>query len=208
MPTIEHVVLFKIKEGTEQSKVNAMVDRLNSLVSLDQVVHLTAGPVLRTRSYLSDFTLMLHSRYKSKEDLAAYITHPDHQAVVKETTPLYEDIMAVDWVADHDPDPLVLPPGSVVKVTFLKLKENVTNEAKGEILEGMKEMVSGIQEMTFGENFSGRAKGFSVASIAVFPWMAEMEAAEEFMSLNKEKGRDSVESIMTVVYVIPSSSGP
>ncbi|GKV24767.1 hypothetical protein SLEP1_g34336 [Rubroshorea leprosula] len=213
MSIIEHVVLFKVKEDTEPSKVNAMLNGLNALVSLDQVLHLTAGPILRVRSSLSNFTHVLHSRYKSKEDLGAYGSHPDHQRVVKENVlPICEDVMAVDWVADHDPNPLVPPPGSAVKVSFLKLKENVADEAKGEVLgviKGIKEGVSGIQQITCGENFSERAKGFSIASIAVFPGVPDMEAAEsneEFVSIQKEKVREYLDGVIVVDYVIPSSS--
>ncbi|XVF35110.1 hypothetical protein REPUB_Repub18cG0116400 [Reevesia pubescens] len=183
MSIIEHVVLFKVKDDTDQAKVNLMLNGLNGLVSLDPVLHITAGNDNHTRSPISNFTHMLHSRYKSKEDLNAYSAHPDHQRVVKENVlPICDDVMAVDWVAENDPALLSPPPSSAVKLTFLKLKENVTEEVKGEILgviKGIKEGISGIQHITFGENFSpARAKGFSLASIAVFPGVGEMEAAE------------------------------
>lgn len=214
MSIIEHVVLFKVRDGTEQSKVDAMVNGLNGLVSLNPVIHLAAGPILRVRSSLSNYTHMLHSRYKSREDLDAYSSHPDHQRVVRENgQPICEDVMAVDWIADHDPNPLVPPPGSAVKVTFLKLKDNVPDEVKGEVLgviKGIKEEISGIQQITCGENFSaGRAKGFSIASIAVFPGVSEMEAAEskeELLSLQKEKIREHLDCVIVVDYVIPSPS--
>lgn len=214
MSIIEHVVLFKVKDDTEQAKVNAMVNGLNGLVSLDPVLHITAGPVLRTRSPISNFTHMLHSRYKSKEDLSAYSAHPDHMRVVKENVlPICDDIMAVDWVADNDPAPLSPPPSSAIKLTFMKLKENVPSDAQGEILgviKGIKEGISGIQQITCGENFSpARAKGFSLASIAVFTGVEEMEAAEgneEFVNLQKQKVRDYLDGVIVIDYVVPSSS--
>ncbi|KAE8667081.1 putative apyrase 7-like isoform X1 [Hibiscus syriacus] len=88
-----------------------MLNNLNGLVSLDPVLHLTVGPVIRIKSPISNFTHMLHSRYKSKEDLNAHSVHPDHQRVVKEhVVPICDDIMAVDWVADNEPTPLSPPP--------------------------------------------------------------------------------------------------
>ncbi|KAK8679382.1 hypothetical protein V6N13_144835 [Hibiscus sabdariffa] len=213
MSTIEHVVLFKVKDDTDQGKVNMMLNNLNGLVSLEPVVHLTAGPVLRTKSPISSFTHMLHSRYKSKEDLNAYAVHPDHQRVVKENVvPICDDIMAVDWVADNDPTPLSPPPGSAIKVTFLKLKENVPNEVQGEILgeiKGIKEGISGVQQITCGENFSARAKGFSLASVAVFAGVEEMEAAvgrEEYVNLQKQNVRDNLDGVIVVDYAVPTSS--
>ncbi|PKI32384.1 hypothetical protein CRG98_047224 [Punica granatum] len=107
---IEHIVLFKVREGTEQSKVNAMMSGLNGLNSLDQVLYLTAGPVLRSASSLFSFTHMLHSRYSTKDDLSAYSAHPEHLRVVRETgLPICEDIMAVDWIADGFSGPLAPP---------------------------------------------------------------------------------------------------
>ncbi|XP_058728145.1 stress-response A/B barrel domain-containing protein UP3-like, partial [Vicia villosa] len=128
--TIEHIVLFKVKENSEPSKLTSMVNGLSSLISLDQVLHLTTGPLLRNRSTALTFTHMLHSRYKSKEDLEAYSTHPSPIGVVRGSIlPIIDDLMAVDWVAeDIDSGELVPNPGSAIYVTFLKLKEGVFND--------------------------------------------------------------------------------
>ncbi|XP_030551894.1 stress-response A/B barrel domain-containing protein UP3 [Rhodamnia argentea] len=208
---IEHIVLFKAKDGTDPSLVNAMVSSLNGLVSLDPVLHLTAGPVLQTRSSLFAFTHMLHSRYRSKDDLAAYSAHPSHMGVVKECVlPICEDIMAVDWVADCVPETLVPPPGSAIKVSFLKLKEGLGNGAKNEVMgviEGIKDGFAKIEQVTCGENFSpARAKGFSIASLAVFRSVEEMEAAaadEEAVNLRKEKVREYLDGVIVVDYMVP-----
>lgn len=210
---IEHVVLFKVKDNTDPSKVNAMVTGLNGLISLDQVLHITAGPLVRTRSPLSNFTHMLHSRYSSKDDLSAYSAHPSHVGVVKEhVVPICDDIMAVDWIATAFQGPVVVPPGSAMRVSFLKLKENVPEEGKSEVLgviEGIKESFEGIDQITCGENFSpARAKGFSIASLSVFPGLSEMESVdskEELVNLHKEKVRDYLEGVIVVDYVVPSS---
>ncbi|CAL5344148.1 unnamed protein product [Camellia sinensis] len=39
---IEHIVLFKVKPDTDPSKIDSMITGLNSLISLHQVLHLTA----------------------------------------------------------------------------------------------------------------------------------------------------------------------
>ncbi|KAK3213439.1 hypothetical protein Dsin_018145 [Dipteronia sinensis] len=212
--TIEHVVLFKVKPDVDSSKVNTMITNLNGLVSLDPVLHLTAGPVIRTGSSLFTFTHLLHSRYNSKTDLDSYSQNPNHLSVVRETVlPICEDIMAVDWVADRTPSTMVLPPGSAVRITFLKLKENLGEEVKDEVLgviKGLKEKFGGIEQITCGENFSpARAKGFSIASIAIFKGVKEMEEADsnqELVKLQKEKVKDYVESAIAVDYVVPSAS--
>ncbi|KAF5726092.1 hypothetical protein HS088_TW23G00833 [Tripterygium wilfordii] len=206
---IEHVLLFKIKDNTDPSKVNAMFTGLNGLISLDEVRHLTAGPLVRIRSPLSNFTHMLHSRYYSKEDLSAYSTHPSHLGLVRENAPIIDDILAVDWVVPDFQGLMVPPAGSAIRVTFLKLKENVAEEGKNEVLEVIKESIGGMDQITFGENFSlARAKGFSIASLEVFPGLTEMEGVdskEELVNLNKEKVRDYLEDVIVVDYVVPSS---
>ncbi|KAK8980101.1 hypothetical protein V6N11_061318 [Hibiscus sabdariffa] len=205
MSIIEHVVLFKIKDDTDQGKVKVLLSNLNGLASLESLLYLTAGPVIRTKSPISNFTHMLHGRCKSKEDLNAYAMHPDHQRLVKEYAPIFDDIMAIDWVADNDPTPLSPLPGSAIKLTLLKLKDNVPKEVQGEILGEIKG-ICGVQQMTCGEIFSARAKGFSLASLAVFPGVKEMEAAvgkEEHVNLQKQKMKDNLDGVIVVDYVVP-----
>ncbi|KAG8636078.1 hypothetical protein MANES_16G097000v8 [Manihot esculenta] len=193
--TIEHIVLFKVKDNTDPTKVNTMLNSLNSLVSLDAVLHIAAGPLYRVKSSPISFTHMLHSRYSSKDNLNAYSAHPSHVTAVKESVlPICEDIMAVDWIADDLQGPVVPAPGSAIRLTFLKLKENLREDVKNEILaviKGIKGNFGEINQITCGENFSpARAKGYSIASLAVFPTVSEMEAVdskEELVNLQKEK---------------------
>ncbi|KAJ6836856.1 uncharacterized protein M6B38_324575 [Iris pallida] len=62
--TVEHVVLFKVRESADPA---AMVSGLRSLASLNLTTHLSAGPILRPlrSSAAADlgFTHLLHSRY-------------------------------------------------------------------------------------------------------------------------------------------------
>ena len=78
------------------------------------------------------------------------------------------------------------------------------------VIKGLKEKFGGIEEITCGENFSpARAKGFSIASIAIFKGVKEMEEADsnqELVKLQKEKVKDYVESAIAVDYVVPSAS--
>ncbi|KAI9123193.1 hypothetical protein K1719_006082 [Acacia pycnantha] len=209
--TIEHIVLFKVKDDTDPSQVNAMVSGLSSLVSLDQVRHLTVGPLLRNRSSALTFTHMLHSRYDSKDDLGSYSAHPSHPSVVKGSVlPICEDIMAVDWVGQNLEGDLVPPPGSAIRVSFLKLKENLGDEVKNEVLGvigGIKDKFGQIRQLSYGENFSpARAKGFSIASLAVFPGQAELDAVdsnEDLVNHQKDKVREHLDSVLVLDYVVP-----
>ncbi|CAA7048487.1 unnamed protein product [Microthlaspi erraticum] len=157
---------------------------LKALATFDEVLYLTAGPIHRLRSN-SAFTHVVHSRYISKEDLSAYLAHPQHVRVLHNYLPIWEDILVVDYIADQVPNTLAPPPGSAAKLTLLKVKENVSDEAKTEIMEVIKETSPGTDQITVGENFSPvRANGFSIASVAYFKDLGEMETHKEF---DKEK---------------------
>lgn len=115
--------------------------------------------------------------------------------------PIWEDIMSVDWIADQVPRVLKPPGGSVTKVTLLKVKENVTDETKKEIMEVVKEE---SREISVGENFSpARAKGFSIGSVAYFKDLGEVEAHEELV---KEKVGGYVEDTIVVEFLVPPPS--
>ncbi|KAK9948057.1 hypothetical protein M0R45_003646 [Rubus argutus] len=129
--------------------------------------------------------------------------HPTHVSVAEQFVyPNCDDIMAVDWVQEELTGPVGLSPGSAIRVSFLKLKENVGEAAKGEILEVLKGRRFGeVGQISVGENFSPeRAKGYSIASLAVFKGVSEMEAVEEQVGLDKV--RDYVEGVIDLDYVV------
>ncbi|KAL0011050.1 hypothetical protein SO802_006158 [Lithocarpus litseifolius] len=221
---IEHIVLFKVKDEAEPSKVKAWLDALNALSSLDQVAQLTAAPLIQTTTTTSsatslNFTHILHSRYNSKQDLKAYTIHPRHDSAVKDHgLPIVEDIMAFDWVAP-DLHLAVTPkpkPRSTIRVSFFKLKEEEEGKdvKKSEILGVLKETKDGlllgqqkqISELSYGENFSPeRSRGYSLAYLAVFPGQKELEDLNEELGKLKDKFKNFVESEVVVDFLIPSS---
>ena len=179
---IEHLVLFRVKEGVEPAIVAAWLDGLRSLRSLPVVLYLAAGPILRCRGPIQ-FNHALHCRYRTAEDFAAYTLHPAHQAVVKSfATSLSEGPTAVDWVTELDEEALRLKPPSVIRATLARLKEGTEPEQKRELLGCLRregEMSPGAQQVSFGENFSPeRANGFVVASLRVFPSLESLELLE------------------------------
>ncbi|KAL4626798.1 hypothetical protein ACB092_05G123100 [Castanea dentata] len=218
--SIEHIVLFKVKDEAEPSKVKAWLDALNGLSSLDQVAQLTAAPLIQTTTTATslNFTHILHSRYNSKQDLKAYTIHPRHDSAVKDHGLLIvEDVMAFDWVAPDLHLAVTPKPGSAIRVSFFKLKEEEEGKdvKKSDILGVLKEMKDGllsgqqkqISELSYGENFSPeRSRGYSLAYLAVFPGHRELEDSNEELGKLKHKVKDFVESEVVVDFLIPSSS--
>ncbi|CAN8321382.1 unnamed protein product [Cochlearia groenlandica] len=203
---IDHIVLFKVKDETTPTKVKSMVNDLNSLATINQVLHLTAAPIHRFTTSSSSsaltFTHVLHSRYRSKQDLISYATHPNHLRVVGETMPIWEDIMAVDWIGNST-QPLI---GSVGRITLFKVKENVDDVAKTEITKVIKEgSCFGSVIISVGENFStSRSKGFSIGSVSYFKDLDEIEELVKVEEEEKVFG-DCVDETIVVEFLVPSS---
>ncbi|CAK8532017.1 unnamed protein product [Lathyrus sativus] len=213
---IEHIVLIKVKENTESSKINAMINEMQSLVTLEQVRHLTLGPILSnnetasTTIPLSDlrYTHLFHSRYDSEEDLQTYNDHSKHiNAVRGFIFPICDDLLVVDWIAGDIALPPHPSPGTAFRVSFLKLKEEKEKdvEVKDEVFRAIgdiKENVGGVSYVSYGENISpARAKGFSIASLVVFPGREELESVDAGEGLVKVK--EHLESVVVVDYVVP-----
>ncbi|KAL8035991.1 hypothetical protein ABFX02_12G130600 [Erythranthe guttata] len=207
---IEHIVLFNVKPSADLSAVNAMISNLNGLISLESVLHISAGPISRCRSKSLAFTHMLHSRYRSKSDLVSYSEHPSHVSVVTSyVKPIVDDIMAVDWIADDFSGSPAVSPDSALRLTILKLKEGAGEGGKGEVLgvlKGIREKFPSIEQLTVGENFSpARAKGFSICSIAVFNGrneLDELDAQSELANEQKDKVREFLDGVLVLDYAV------
>ncbi|KAL5702021.1 hypothetical protein ACHQM5_027292 [Ranunculus cassubicifolius] len=211
--TIEHIVLFKTRDNTEQSKIDELIQGLDDLRNLDNVLHLTTGTVHKTpSSSLSSFNVFLHSRYPTKLDLDNYMGSDQHLTLVKNVIrPINEDYMIVDWVYDHEDESLDHPSsGSALRVTFLKLKQGLLHlgeDEKTSVVKIVGEELGGgaVKQHTFGENYAALAKGFSIASLGVFANGDELEKAgssEEFAEKLKAKLIDFVEDVFVVDYIV------
>ena len=134
-------------------------------------------------------------------DLDAFTVHPDHVAVVKANAPFVDDAMALDWIAGNHRGDLALPPGTAVKVRFLKLRDESVKDDVLRVVGGVKDKFG--RQFSVGENFSpARAKGFSIGSLVVFGGIKELEEVDLD---EKDKIEEYVEEEIVVDYVVPSS---
>ncbi|PWJ44468.1 Dabb family protein [Sediminitomix flava] len=79
---VVHTVLMKIKEGTPQEKVDALIQALKDLKGkVPTLVEMNAGYNFSDRS--QGFSVMLNSIFDDKEGLAVYASHPDHVDVLE-----------------------------------------------------------------------------------------------------------------------------
>ena len=97
---IEHVVLFRVAEGTPAEQTEAMMRGLKSLeTEIPQVLSLSCGPNFSDRG--DGFTHGLVVRFESAEALETYLEHPRHQQTVQEfVLPIAERIVICDYVVE------------------------------------------------------------------------------------------------------------
>ncbi len=97
---IEHVVLFRVAEGTPAEQTEAMMRGLKSLkTEIPEVVSLSCGPNISDRG--DGFTHGLVVRFESPEALDAYLEHTRHQQLVQEVVlPIAERIVVCDYVVE------------------------------------------------------------------------------------------------------------
>lgn len=201
---VEHVVLFRIKDGADPATVAAWLEGLRSLAGLEVVAHLSAAAVLRCRGPLQ-FTHALHCRYRTTADLAAYATHPAHLEVVREFgAGICDGLLAVDWTAELDtPAAAGMRPSSAVRLTLARLREGASPAERRAVAAALQDAGAsspGVEQVTSGENFSpGRADGFAVASLWAFP------SSEELPLLEAQgiSAAAAAESVVAVDFVVP-----
>src|SRR5215472_9075917 len=94
---VDHLVLFKWKEGAKIDDIIAAISGLKSLKSkIPGIVDLTCGENFSDRS--QGFHCGLLVRFESRAALDGYGPHPAHQEVVQKLlAPIRADIIVVDF---------------------------------------------------------------------------------------------------------------
>ncbi len=93
---VDHVVLFKITDGTPADKIQAMAKALEALrEEIPQLIEMHAGSNLSDRH--KGYTVMLVSRFRNTADLQTYVAHPAHKRVIAEfINPIREEVIVGD----------------------------------------------------------------------------------------------------------------
>ena len=98
---MEHVVLFKWKEGFSDELDNEISDKLFSMPNnIDVIIDVSYGKTFTDRN--EGWTHCLVVRLNSKSDLDTYRMHPYHQDIVTTLIkPNMESIMAMDYESNR-----------------------------------------------------------------------------------------------------------
>ncbi|MCO5603549.1 hypothetical protein L7F22_057700 [Adiantum nelumboides] len=149
---VEHVVLFRARDGVERTATEAWTAAARALSCLEGVIHLHVGAVTSCKPDEGAWSFALYGRFRDKAALQAYAVHPQHLQVVALGNTLFSDVMALDWEAHVHPSPTSASCSSL-RVIFLQHcpsnDDDITSWSRNQPLS------------TSGRNFApARARGF------------------------------------------------
>lgn len=98
MPLLKHVVLLKFKDDTTEEQIKTVENAFSGLPGKIPVIHAYEWGINNSPENLNKgFTHCFYLTFKSEEDIAIYLPHPDHQAFVALASPFFEDVLVVDY---------------------------------------------------------------------------------------------------------------
>ena len=100
---LRHVVLFKFKAGTSEKDITKVRETFSALPSkIPQIVSYEWGTNNSPEGLDKGFTHVFFLTFKSEEDRAIYLPHPDHKAFGDVLGPHLDDVLVVDyWSKDE-----------------------------------------------------------------------------------------------------------
>ena len=95
---LRHVVLFKFKEGTAQADIDKIQQAFSALPSkIPQIASYEWGLNNSPEGLNQDFTHCFFLTFKSEEDRAIYLPHPDHKAFGEALGSHLGGVLVVDY---------------------------------------------------------------------------------------------------------------
>lgn len=96
---IDHLVLFTVREGASPEDVEDLLSSLRGLrEEVPGVIDLSVGENFSERA--KGYTHGLFARFRTADDLQAYLKHSKHQAAVEKLDALTDGRLVVDY--EHD----------------------------------------------------------------------------------------------------------
>ena len=97
---LRHVVLFKFKEGADQAAINKAEKAFAGLKNkIPEIQGFEWGLNNSPEGLDKGFTHCYFLTFKSEEDRAVYLPHPDHKAFGGLLKDILEDVLVVDYWA-------------------------------------------------------------------------------------------------------------
>ena len=97
---LRHVVMFKFKETSSAADVKKVEDAFHALKDkIKQIKAYEWGTNNSPEGLDNGFTHVFFVTFKSEEDRAIYLPHPDHKAFVEVLMPHLDKVMVLDYWA-------------------------------------------------------------------------------------------------------------
>lgn len=98
---LRHVVIFKFKEGTSEEDIKKVEEAFHALPSkIPQIAGYEWGTNNSPEGLDKGFTHVFFLSFKSEEDRAIYLPHPDHKAFGAVLGPHLDDVLVMDYWTD------------------------------------------------------------------------------------------------------------
>ena len=95
---LRHVVLFKFKDGTSAEDIKKIEEAFNALPSkIKEIKSFEWGLNNSPENINQGFTHCYFLTFKSEEDRAIYLPHPDHKAFGQIVGPHLDKVLVVDY---------------------------------------------------------------------------------------------------------------
>lgn len=95
---LRHVVLFKFKEETSKAAIKKVENAFSALPSkISQIASYEWGLNNSPEGLEKGFTHCFFLTFKSEEDRAIYLPHPDHKAFGDVLGPHLDDVLVLDY---------------------------------------------------------------------------------------------------------------
>ncbi len=95
---LRHVVMFKFKETATKDDIRKVQEAFSALPSkIPQIASYEWGTNNSPEGLDKDFTHIFFLTFKSEEDRAVYLPHPDHKAFGDVLGPYLEDVLVLDY---------------------------------------------------------------------------------------------------------------
>jgi hypothetical protein len=99
---LRHVVLFKFKDSTSAADIKKVEDAFSALPSkIPQIAGYEWGTNNSPEGLEKGLTHCFFLSFKSEEDRAIYLPHPDHKAFGEVLGPHLDDVLVVDYWAKN-----------------------------------------------------------------------------------------------------------
>ena len=95
---LRHVVMFKFKDTATAADIKTVEEAFKALPSkIKEIQSFEFGTNNSPEGLEKGFTHCFFLTFKSEEDRAIYLPHPDHKAFGAVLSPFLEDVMVIDY---------------------------------------------------------------------------------------------------------------